>query len=128
MRYILFFLILTSFIGCASVKELGKKIWGSSTEALEEARKDGLKKTVNLDYETSFDKITDILKELKCQMYIKDKRRHIIVAINFQGPKDTTEVGLFFAEKDSDQTEIELSSISSSILNYAAEKIFSQID
>jgi len=123
-----FFLLLPLFTGCATVKELPKKIWGSSTQALEQARKDGVSKTFDLDYESSFNKVVRVLEELGCHIHIKDKRRHLIVAMHFQGADDTTELGIFFAEKDSQTTEIELSCLSSSLLNYASEKIFSMMD
>ena len=123
-----FFLLLPLFTGCATLKELPKKIWGSSTQALEQARAEGVSNTFSLDYETSFNKVIEILKKMDCYIHIKNKKRHLIVAMKFQGPDDTTEVGIFFREKDPQVTEIELSCLSSSLLNYASEKIFSMMD
>ena len=146
-----FFLLLPLFTGCATLKELPKKIWGSSTQALEQARAEGVSNTFSLDYETSFNKVIEILKKMDCYIHIKNKKRHLIVAMKFQGPDDTTEVGIFFTplekvapklrdgknrensltgftEKDPEVTEIELSCLSSSLLNYASEKIFSMMN
>ena len=123
-----FFLLLPLFTGCATLKELPKKVWGSSTQALEQARAEGVSNTFSLDYETSFNKVIEILKKMDCYIHIKNKKRHLIVAMKFQGPDDTTEVGIFFREKDPQVTEIELSCLSSSLLNYASEKIFSMMD
>jgi len=109
------------------MKEVPKKAWGSSIQALEEAREKGRSETFSLDYEASFTKMIEILKKMNSYIYIKDKKRHLIVAMHFQGPDDTTEVGIFFTEKGPDLTQIELSSTSSSLLDYISNRIFSRM-
>ncbi len=121
-------IVLPLFSGCALIKEFPKKIWGSSTVALEKARKDGVSYILDLDYKASFNRVLDVLKDMECCVYVKDKRKYLIVAMNFQGESDTTELGIFFIEKTPYSTEIQLSSLSSSLLNYAAKEIFSRLN
>ena len=51
--------------GCATVEEISKKVWGSSTQALEEARADALSKTFSCDYEDCFDAVLGLERKTK---------------------------------------------------------------
>ena len=50
INFILLFVLILSFSGCASVQEFSKTIWGSSTRVLEEKRIDAITKVYDKDY------------------------------------------------------------------------------
>lgn len=127
MKVFIAFLVLLSLTGCALLKDAPKKFWGSSIAALEKARKDGVRETFNLDYEMSFAKAVDVLNKMGAYIYIQDKKKHVLVAIHLQGSTDSTELGIFFTGKSPQTTEIEISCLSTSLLDYASEKIFTRM-
>ena len=100
-----------SLTGCSHVKEFTKKLWGSSTRALEDARIDAIRKSFACRYEDCFDEVLKIVKEENLYVFIKDKMREHIVLLEVPGSVDTTEVGIFFTDYD-DQTRVDISSLS----------------
>lgn len=132
--------------------EISKTIWGSSTRALENARKEAVTKDYPCSIDACFDAVTrltqgDKQKDFKNQFqeegeepeeeeeaapenpriftpFIIDERRKLIVLMGVPGNIDTTEVGVFFTGLDSQNTKVEISSLSSSAKANAADIIF----
>lgn len=114
--------------GCASLREAGKKIWGSSTRALEKARGKGKAENFSCSFADCFDACLAALKEEKATVFQQDKKRGFIVAMNFEGEIDTTEVGFFFEKVEDGITRIEITSLNPRLLGTLPPRIFSNIN
>ena len=116
------------FAGCASVVEVPKTFWGSSTRALEEARVNALSKTYACSFRDCYQAVLLIAKENEYQVFIKDMARQVIVLMKIPTSVDTTEVGIFFTELNGPQVKIYISSLSSHAKRVVAEALFSELD
>lgn len=126
--------------GCATIKEMGKGFAGISTKVLEDTRKDALKKSFPLDYDSAYSKVKKILrkegergketKEIKeaegSYIYAEDPAKKMIAV--YVSETDTTPVGIFFTVEGKDKTLIEVSSPSVYAKEYIAKNIFTGID
>lgn len=114
--------------GCAAIKEAGKGFAGVSTRVLEDKRKDALKKSFALGYDSCYNKVKDILgrgDSGPC-IYAEDSKKKM-VAIYFS-PADTTPVGIFFTRETAASTLIEVSSPSIYAKEEIAKIIWTGID
>jgi hypothetical protein len=118
-------LVLVIFPGCASIKETAKGIAAISTKALEDNRKDAVKKTFNYDYKTSYNKVKDILTETGSYIYAQNPKKHLIAI--YVSATDTTAAGIFFKEIDAAHTQIEVSSLSTYAKELIAKRISSAL-
>ena len=98
--------------GCASLNEGCKKVWGSSIVHLERQRPQGKSLEVALPLTETFQKCNLILQKAGGQVYLEDKNKQYLAAMNFQGYVDTTQVGLFFTPVSGRTTKIEVASMS----------------
>lgn len=122
------YLLSTVLLGCATVKEVAKGFAGVSTQVLEEKRKDALKKSFALDYNSCYVEVKDILKEKGKESYIyADDVKKKMLGI-YLSETDTTPVGIFFTEEAKGQTLVEVSSPSTYAKEYIANRIFTGID
>lgn len=62
------------------------------------------------------------------QVFLKDRRRQVIVLMGIPGSVDTTEVGIFFNGLTSDVTEIEISSLSRQARDTTAQLFFPRLE
>ena len=130
--YILSTIIL--IVGCAQTQEVAKTFWGSSTRALEEARKDAIKKTFDCEFQKCFDAVLHLTQapvtdeEKTYQLFLKNRKKKVIVLMYIPGSVDTTEVGVFFESPQNNKTTIEISSLSSNAKMTAADYIFKSLE
>jgi hypothetical protein len=108
--------------GCSTLGEGSRCLLGVSTSEVEAARKDALVTTVSLDYDSAFAKTEEALKSMKAYIYVKNPQKKMIAA--YASEEDTTPVGIFFKQNDSNSTQIEVSSPSSAIKEAIAQKLF----
>lgn len=130
--------LIYALSGCSYVSELSRVLWGSSTVALERSRIDGLSRIYNCSFEESFESVLslarneDISEPLSGKkifdVFIKDWLKSHIVVMGIEGNIDTTEVGIFFSRRDFGQTNVEVSSRSSSAKRKAAKAVFDELD
>ncbi|MDD5771749.1 MAG: hypothetical protein PHO81_05890 [Candidatus Omnitrophica bacterium] len=132
-----FYILSTVLLGCATVKEMGKGFAGISTKVLEDTRKDALKRSFPLDYDSSYAEVKKILlgkKEEKepgqegtgAYIYAEDPAKKMIAV--YVSEADTTPVGIFFTVERKKKTLIEISSPSVYAKEYIAKNIFTGID
>lgn len=142
-------LILISVIFLSSCAhgpvESVKSILGVSTRALEEARINGSFMVFDADINDCYYKTLETLREIPARVYMQNRTKGIIVAMGFRNSTfgiketdlqsdplneviDTTELGIFFTKMESNKTKVELSSLSTSLLEFASEKIFSKLE
>lgn len=111
--------------GCAFFQEAGKKAWGSSTQALENARSEGKSLSLACVSRDCFDACLDILKQMEAIVFQQGKQKDYIIAMNFRGFTDTTEAGIFFDQKEDAVTTVQVSSLNPKLLESVAAEIFS---
>ena len=114
--------------GCATIKELGKGFAGVSTRVLEDKRKDALKKSFSLGYNSCYSKVKDILDEKgkEFPIYADDTKKKMIAL--YLSQTDTTPIGIFFTEEAKNKTLIEVSSPSIYAKEFIAKNIFTGIE
>ncbi len=121
-------LLSTLLLGCATVKEAAKGFVGVSTRVLEEKRKEALKESFVIGYDSCYAKVKDILKEKdkESPIYAEDVQKKMIGV--YFSETDTTPVGIFFTEEEKGRTMVEISSPSTYAKEYIANRIFTGIN
>ena len=123
--YLVFGIGMCFFVfGCASLKEEGKKIWGSSISHLECSRSEGKSQEIPLSLGETFQKTEKILKGMGATVYLKDRDKKYMAAMNFQGHVDTTEAGIFFTKIEERLTRVEVASMSPDLVQQVADILF----
>lgn len=111
--------------GCALLTQAAKGFYGVSTQTLEDNRKHAIKITFNYDYNTCYNKVEEVLKEMGAYVYARDIKKQMIAI--YLSEKDTTPVGLFFKTLDATQTQIEVSSPSTYAKEFMATKTYAAL-
>ncbi|MCX5696693.1 MAG: hypothetical protein NTU54_01760 [Candidatus Omnitrophica bacterium] len=124
-----FLLFLLNLCGCApaarvgnGIVEAGKGFAGLSTKVLEDRRPDALAKAFHYNYSTSYEKAKKILNKIGCYIYTANFKKRLIAV--YVSESDTTPVGIFFKDVDSENTEIQISSPSATAKEYIARRLF----
>ena len=136
----LFILVTIFCVGCTQITETAKVIWGSSTADLEKARKEAMSKTFKCTLEECFDAVSSLEyraknKELVAEgvfdIFIKDRKKALMVVMGIKGSESMTEVGIFFTPPSlndiSGSTRIEISSLSHLAKEKCAGAIFTAL-
>lgn len=110
--------------GCASLKETGKKVWGSSMEHLEAKRAEGLSETFALTLDEAFSRAELAITKSGAEVYLKDEARGYMAAQKFFGHVDTTQAGIFFTQLSDGTTKVEVSSLSPYLVEDVAAMVF----
>lgn len=127
LKIIYLFFVFLLYSGCASLNETGKKIWGSSIAHLEKTRSTAKSSTFALPLDQCFLKTEKILEGRGVLVYLKDKDKKYLAAMNFKGYVDTTEVGIFFTKIKDSLTQVEVASLSPRLADEVANIVFSEL-
>ncbi|MBU0605486.1 MAG: hypothetical protein KKH77_04280 [Candidatus Omnitrophica bacterium] len=124
MRNIIAVSVMCLFVcGCATSCNVWREIAGTSIKGVEDARVDAMKKILNYDYKTCYEKVEAFLKKMPyVSVYYKDKGMIAIYVIN----PNTTSVGIFFTVTDAGHTQVDVSSESTPTKEWVANSIFSE--
>ena len=130
MKTFIFSVIGFCFIltGCASIKSVSQNIWGSSITHLETARVDSLYKTIPCEYQECYDAIKVMLDEGSYTVFQERPAKGLLVIMGVQEALNTTEVGIFLTPLSSEETEIEVASLSTPAKKTFAEVLFTYLD
>jgi hypothetical protein len=115
-------------VGCASLREAGKKLWGSSIEHLESARPEGMRQEFSLTVPEAFAATEKALRDSGAQVYLKDRRQRYLAAMNFTGHVDTTQAGVFFDPMPGGDTQVEVASLSPILTGKVAGLVFPALE
>jgi hypothetical protein len=118
--------LLVSLLGCSIIKEVTRGFVGISTKALEDARGQAITKTFKYNYNTCYDKVKAALTAIGSYIYAEDKNKHMIAI--FVSKTDTTAVGIFLKEIDANNTQVEVSSLSTYAKETVAKGVFSFLE
>lgn len=114
--------------GCSSLREAEKKMWGSSTLALEKARGKGKVESFSYSLPDCFNASREVLKKEGVTVFSVNKAKGLIIAMGFPDVIDTTQVGIFFEKSENGLTKIEITSLNPRLLEALAPVIFSDIN
>ncbi len=126
MNVVLICLFILIFSGCANLKEVGKGILGTSTKQLEEARPQAIKKVFNYEYKVCYNKVSKALTNIQSYVYAKNEAKKMLAI--YVSSSDTTVVGVFFKEINSNSTQIEIASPSTYAKELIANKLFLELE
>lgn len=131
MSEIIFLAILTLLLsGCARVMDAAiegaKGVAGISTEALEENRKNAIKKNFNYNSDICYNESKRILKNTGCYIYAQDPKKKMIAV--YVSETDTTMVGVFFKVIDDFNTQVEVSSRSTFGKEFVSKRLFAGLE
>ncbi|HQO58347.1 MAG TPA: hypothetical protein PLT76_06455 [Candidatus Omnitrophota bacterium] len=147
---VIFIFVLLSLEGCAFLQETGKTLWGSSTRALENARKEALVKEFSCPLETCYNMALELINRRPTEetevlagnspeelpraeeqetyvLFLENRREHFFVVMGVPGSVNTTEVGVFFSVVREDRVRVEISSLSSYAKARVAHVVFSYL-
>ncbi|MFH0877722.1 MAG: hypothetical protein V1863_05825 [Candidatus Omnitrophota bacterium] len=74
-----------------------------------------------------FEKTENILTKAGATVYLKNKDKEYLAAMNFKGYVDTTQVGVFFVSVTPDQTRLEVASMVPRLTREVGQLIFKQL-
>jgi len=119
--------------GCETVKI----ILGTSIQHLEEARSEASVANFRCGFNECFDAVLSLARneyagdsytgDTFFDVFQKDRVRSFIVVMGIKDNIDTTEVGIFFVEKDLG-VQVEISSLSSSAKRKVKEAVFNELN
>lgn len=121
---VLFLPFSLTLSGCASMKEAGKKVWGSSMEHLESKRSEGLSETFALTVDEAFLRAEQAIVKSGAEVYLKDESRGYLAAMKFFGHVDTTQAGVFFTQLSDGTTKVEVASLSPYLVEDVSAMVF----
>ncbi len=127
--------VLVTTSGCAGLRDIPRKIWGSSTTTLERARTRARRANFTVSPEGCFDEVLKLTHPMNeaaspsspLELFLKDRRRRIIVVMGVPGNIDTTEAGIFFVPLPEGGTRVEVSSLSSQARDTVADLVFERL-
>ena len=128
MRVFAVVILSLTLAGCASVAEVGKTFWGSSTREMEKRRVDAITRTYHKGYWECMEAVLKAVAENHYLIFQKDEVRGHVVVMCIPGYINTTEVGIFFVEISDNEVRIELSSLSTNAKRAVAKALFKDLD
>ncbi len=115
-------------MGCSSVQEIGKTVWGSSTRQLEHARANAIVRVYDKSYWDCMTALVDSAIANEYVLFKRDEVRGYLVVMGIKGSVNTTEVGIFAVELNDNQTRVEISSLSTNAKRIVAKAVFDDLD
>jgi len=104
--------------GCSSMPT-AQDILAINIDDLIDAKDSGISREVPLSYDAAYDKVTDIVRNQNLRIFRESRSRGYIVVINFPKQTNTTRVGIFFETVSNNNTEVTISSLSTTALEKA---------
>ncbi|MCD4781908.1 MAG: hypothetical protein K8S27_15385 [Candidatus Omnitrophica bacterium] len=137
MKRVLIFCLSLTLLGCSFVGEVGKTVWGSSTRALEKAKREGIERKYACRNEACFDAVLSlgyseelyqpVIKKF-FRVFLKNRIKNHIIVMGIPGNVDTTEVGIFFSPISNETTQVTISSLSSSAKMKVSQAVFAELE
>lgn len=128
-KILLCLLLLTT--ACSPI-EMGRRVAGTSIQALEEEEKGRFSGITLAEVDESYDAVYAVLEDQGFYIYLDSPGKGYLTAMWFDQvfPQciDTTEVGFFFKEESPGQTKIDVVSLNSDLARFVAELVFDELN
>ena len=125
----LFFLFLILIIGCSGVEI--SRIVGVGVRPFKEQDKI-YTQTFDKNFFSCYNKTLRILKKMEAKIHRGSRKKNFIIAANFSAPhsqwSQSTEVAIFFKDLEPRKTQVEVSSLNSSLAEFIAGKLFEDLN
>ena len=132
------FLFAITCGGCALVRDTSDTIAGTYLKSLERNRENGTSRVVNYGIDEAFERTLNTLVAMKAKIMRVQSQSYSILAVVSGGPMlddsiDSTfdanaaDIGIFFSEEGPQRTKISISCLSTPILEYTVNNIFSKL-
>jgi len=129
--YLILFFLLLFIISCSPV-EMGRRVIGTSIQALEEEEKGRFSGIALADFDETYDAVFAVLEDQGLYIYLDSRGSGYLTAMwfdrRFARCLDTTEVGFFFEEETPGRTRIDVVSLNSDLARFAAELVFEELN
>jgi len=120
-----------AIIACSPI-EMGRRVAGTSIQALEKEEKGRFSGIALAGVEDSYDAVYTVLEDQGLYIYLDSPKKGYLTAMwfdkLFSRCIDTTEVGFFFKEEGSGRTRIDAVSLNSILARSAAELVFEELN
>ncbi|MEA1928557.1 MAG: hypothetical protein U9N73_10145 [Candidatus Auribacterota bacterium] len=117
--------------GCSPI-EMGRRIAGTSIQALEEEEKGRFSGIALAEVAESYEAVYTVLQDQGLYIYLESPGDGYLIAMWFDliFPRclDTTEVGFFLKEESPGRTKIDVVSLNSELARSAAELVFEELN
>lgn len=138
LPYVVLFLFAITSVGCTLVRDISDNIAGTYLKGLERKRENEMSRVVNYSIDESFERTLNILLAMDAKIMKVESESYAILAVVSGGPMledsidstfeaNTADVGIFFSAQEPQRTKISINCFSTSILEHAANEIFSKI-
>ena len=131
MKYKILFCLVLVTAACSPV-EMGRRVIGTSIQALEEEEQGRFSGIALADVDETYDAVFAVLEDQGLYIYLDSRGSGYLTAMWFDRifPRciDTTEVGFFFKEETPGRTRIDVVSLNSALARFAAELIFEELN
>ncbi len=112
--------------------EMVRRTVGTSIQSLEKEEEGRYAGLVEAGFAESYDALYEVLREEEIYIQLERPRKRYLVAMGFDRvfPRcaDTTKVGFFFREEETDLTRLEVVSTNRELALFAAQMVFEGID
>lgn len=130
LKLVLIFLLVSIF-SCSPI-EMGKRIAGTSIEALEKEKEGRFSRISPQNLPDSYAFTVNILKSRYICIYLENEEEGYLVAMGFDRifPRciNTTEVAFFFKEVDENQTRIDVVSFNRELAQFVSRLLFEKLE
>ena len=127
---ILLLVFLSPIVSACSPIKMAKRVAGTSAEALEKEEEGRFSFIFLRNLPDSYAATKKILKEKQVTIYLENEEEKYLVAMGFDRlfPRsiNTTEVGIFFQEKDDDETQIDVVSFNRDLAQFGYKLLSEQ--
>ncbi len=127
---LLFFVVLFALPACSPV-EMGRRVVGTSIEALEEEKEGRFSRLFDKKYSETFETVKTVLEENEATIYLESIEKGYLIAMNlnqvFPYCINTTEVGVFFRSSRG-RLKIDVVSLNPPLARFVSELVFTELE
>ena len=127
---LLFFVVLFALPACSPV-EMGRRVIGTSIEALEEEEEGRFSRLFDKKYSEAFEVVKTVLEENEATIYLESIGKGYLIAMDlnqvFPYCIDTTEVGVFFRSSRG-RLKIDVVSLNQPLAKFVSELLFDELE
>jgi len=126
-KYVIF-LCFMIFSGCSILHSATDTIMGTYSKGLERQRDKAIVKTVDLGIDECFEKVLATLDNIDADVLKVDFYNYTIFTVVYKHDYSGADTKIFLTSESDQKTKVEIIALSTSIKEFAADRIFSELD